>query len=385
MKLKRAEKTEDGTSITLDWEDGFQSRFHAQWLRYNSLDPETRSQHNGQRLISLLDIPQDIYLEEEEIQPDGSLRLVFSLEGHETLFPGKWLREHVYDQSEIRKKGWCDEAITLWDGHFEASSTLIPYSKISSEPQSQAAWLRMVRCYGFALTEGVPLHNGAVTELVKLFGFVRETEYGRWFEVRSEANPINLAYTNQGLQGHTDNPYRDPVPTLQLLACLENEAEGGESILIDGFKIVQILKEGDPEAFRLLSEYCARFEFTGKNGVFLKSKRPVIELKPDGELACVRFNNRSTAPLTDVPYEKVQEYLCAYRRLMEMVENSEFQVRFRLNPGALLILDNTRVLHARSSFSSNGSRWLQGCYADRDGLLSTLKALEQKNALDPSK
>ena len=61
MKLKRVEKTEDGTSITLHWEDGFQSRFHAQWLRYNSLDPETRSQHNGQRLISLLDIPQDIF------------------------------------------------------------------------------------------------------------------------------------------------------------------------------------------------------------------------------------------------------------------------------------------------------------------------------------
>ena len=70
---------------------------------------------------------------------------------------------------------------------------------------------------------------------------------------------------------------------------------------------------------------------------------------------------------------------------MEMVENPEFQVRFRLNPRALLILDNTRVLHARSSFSSAGSRWLQGCYADRDGLLSTLEALEQKFALDPSK
>ena len=52
MKLKRVEKTEDGTSITLHWEDGFQSRFHAQWLRYNSLDPKTRSQDNGQRLIS---------------------------------------------------------------------------------------------------------------------------------------------------------------------------------------------------------------------------------------------------------------------------------------------------------------------------------------------
>ena len=70
---------------------------------------------------------------------------------------------------------------------------------------------------------------------------------------------------------------------------------------------------------------------------------------------------------------------------MEMVENPQFQIRFRLNPGALLILDNTRVLHARSSFSSAGSRWLQGCYADRDGLLSTLEALEQKIALNLSK
>ena len=75
------------------------------WLRYNSIDLETRFQHNRQRLISLLDIPQDVYLKEEEIQLDGSLRLVFSHDGHETLFPGKWLREHVYDQSEIRKKG----------------------------------------------------------------------------------------------------------------------------------------------------------------------------------------------------------------------------------------------------------------------------------------
>ena len=68
---------------------------------------------------------------------------------------------------------------------------------------------------------------------------------------------------------------------------------------------------------------------------------------------------------------------------MEMVENPEFQVRFRLNLGVVLILDNTRVPHARSSFSSASSRWLQGCYADRDGLLSTLEALEQKNRFEP--
>ena len=51
-------------------------------------------------------------------------------------------------------------------------------------------------------------------------------------------------------------------------------------------------------------------------------------------------------------------------------------VAFRLEPGEGFIVDNTRVLHARKGYSGAGSRWLQGCYPDRDGLLSTLAALE---------
>ncbi|MEZ5593155.1 MAG: hypothetical protein R3F53_21585 [Gammaproteobacteria bacterium] len=31
------------------------------------------------------------------------------------------------------------------------------------------------------------------------------------------------------------NPYRDPTPGLQLLHCLANDAEGGDSVVVDGF------------------------------------------------------------------------------------------------------------------------------------------------------
>ena len=52
-------------------------------------------------------------------------------------------------------------------------------------------------------------------------------------------------------------------------------------------------------------------------------------------------------------------------------------VQFKLEPGECFIVDNTRVLHGRSGYAGQGgSRWLQGCYADKDGLLSTLAALE---------
>ena len=45
---------------------------------------------------------------------------------------------------------------------------------------------------------------------------------------------------------------------------------------------------------------------------------------------------------------------------------------FKLNPGECFILDNTRILHARTAYSKTGSRWLQGCYTDKDGLVSTI-------------
>ena len=76
---------------------------------------------------------------------------------------------------------------------------------------------------------------------------MRETNYGRWFEVRTEVNPTNLAYTGLGLQAHTDNPYRDPVPTLQVLWCIENSADGGDSMVVDGFAAALRLAEEDPE------------------------------------------------------------------------------------------------------------------------------------------
>jgi gamma-butyrobetaine dioxygenase len=74
------------------------------------------------------------------------------------------------------------------------------------------------------------------------------------------------------------------------------------------------------------------------------------------------------------------DYYAAYRRFAELAEDPALAVRFKLAPGDLFIVDNLRVLHARTAITGGGARWLQGCYADRDGLLSTLAALEDEEA-----
>jgi [2-(trimethylamino)ethyl]phosphonate dioxygenase len=250
---------------------------------------------------------------------------------------------------------------------------------VSTNTQALGDWLAAVDRYGFALLTGLPTESGFLCKVADLFGYVRETNYGRWFEVRAEVNPNNLAYTNLGLQAHTDNPYRDPVPTMQILACLENTVDGGDSIVVDGFAVASHLKRESPRGFDLLSRYPARFEYAGSAGIRLRAKRPFIELSPDGEMIAIRFNNRSAAPLVDVPYDDMAEFYAAYRRFAEILEDSSMEVTFKLKPGELFIVDNTRVLHARKAFSGAGKRWLQGCYPDKDGLLSTLAAIEEES------
>jgi gamma-butyrobetaine dioxygenase len=377
MKITEAAIIDGGNALRIAWSDGKSARFHAIWLRDNALDPATRSPSNGQRLITILDVPSDIRIETATIV-SGTLKLAFSPEGKIVDFPAAWLKNRIYDVNRDAAVGWTDDAVEVWDNGLQQNIPSSGFATISRDRAALGTWLAAVRRYGFAVLTGVPAESGSLCKIADLFGYVRETNYGRWFEVRAEVNPNNLAYTNLGLQAHTDNPYRDPVPTLQILSCLENSVEGGDSMVVDGFKVALRIRAEFPRGFHLLTRHCARFEYAGSSGVRLRARRPVIELSPDGEMIAIRFNNRSAAPIVDVPYDDVPDYYRAWRRFAELIEDKAMQVTFKLAPGEAFIVDNTRVLHARKVFSGTGKRWLQGCYADKDGLLSTLSAIEEE-------
>ena len=382
MPLAQARIIDGGAAVELTWTTHEKARFHALWLRDNALDGATRSASNGQRLITILDIPSGTRLSAADVSNAGDLAVTFAPEGKSVSFPATWLSIHAYDRRANRQPGWVASEIETWDGLMQAKTPRIAHECGKSDGAEFGRWLSAIRRYGFGVMTGVPRESGALVDVAKMFGFVRETNYGLWFEVRAEVNPNNLAYTHLGLQAHTDNPYRDPVPTLQLLACLENTVAGGESVVVDGFRAAQRLRDEDTKGFELLTRHCARFEYAGTAGVRLTAKRPMIELGPDGELIGIRFNNRSAAAFTDIPYEDMEGYYAAYRRFARIIEDPAMEVTFKLKPAELFIVDNTRVLHARKQFSSSGTRWLQGCYADKDGLLSTLAAIEhaQKEA-----
>ena len=369
---------ESGTVLTLTpTPDGQAQRFHAIWLRDNAQDDTTRSPTNGQRLIALRDIPADTVIETAEVVGD-MVRVTFQPEAKTIDYDIGWLVGHAYDLPE--QKSLTGANIETWDASLGDRIPTAALADLQGQSSNLTDWLAGVARFGFGKITNGPVEDMALMQVVDLFGYVRETNYGRHFEVRTEVNPTNLAFTGLGLQAHTDNPYRDPVPTVQVLYCLESSAAGGENMVVDGFAVAKRLREENPAWFDVLSRHCARFEYAGEDGVMLRSRRPMIELSPDGELIAVRFNNRSAAPIVDVPFDQMETYYAAYRRFGEIVDDPAMEVTFRLEPGESFIVDNTRVLHARKAYSGTGSRWLQGCYADKDGLLSKLAALSAASA-----
>ncbi len=355
---------------------GLSSRFHAIWLRDNGQDDRSVDKTNGQKLMALKDIPPDSLVESALLNESQDIQLVFGPDNWHTSIPFKWLWEHRYDSPEGPEQLLLAGEIDTWDSTLLRTLPETSFREASENPAVLLDWLQGIARYGAARMTGLPQKDLAVLDVISLFGFVRETNYGRYFEIRSRTSPINLAYTTRELQPHTDNPYRDPVPGLQFFSCMKNASDGGDSILVDGFRIAEILHREAPETFSRLSRYKVRFRYAGSDDMDLQASRPIIQRDVSGVVTGISFNNRSISALTDIPYDEMNDYYRDLRRFEELVGARELQVRFRLEPGELFVTDNTRVLHGRTGYSNSVSRWMQGAYADKDALYSKIRVLK---------
>jgi gamma-butyrobetaine dioxygenase len=354
-------------------------RFPSVWLRDNCPCERCVVPGTGQKLTDITDMPNGLAITRIEEAGD-SVAVTFAPGGHRSVFSRSWLADHALDDDgHAGGDGRTEDDKELWlpAGLAEIPEMSWPQYLGPGRARALGAVLRL----GFVLLRGVPAEPGTVLEVAASFGFVRETNYGRLFDVRVENNgpaPGNLAFTSREIRPHTDNPYRDPVPTVQMLHCLRAAGEGGDTGLVDGFAAAAAFRAADAESFGVLARTPVPFGYVDKE-TELRASLPLIQLSPRGRVRGVRFNNRSARPLR-LPYAEVTAFYAAYRRWAGLLARPERQLNLRLAPGDCLVFDNTRILHARTAFSvpaGSPGRHLQGCYADLDGLASTLAVLRR--------
>jgi gamma-butyrobetaine dioxygenase len=231
--------------------------------------------------------------------------------------------------------------------------------------------------YGFVIIKNIPTNNNFIVKFANSIGSVRRTNFGEYFDVKSKPDPNDLAYTSLRLSPHTDNPYRNPVPCIQLLHCIESEVSGGLSTLVDGFTVTEDLKNYNPEFYKILSEVKVRFKFIDKE-VVLEDWSELIKLNDDKTFKQVRFSPRlDYVPILEK--DKLDLYYRARKKLSEMYNSKKYRIEFKLKPKDLMMMDNYRLLHGRTSYETKeGNRYLQGCYIDYDSTEGKLRHLKRK-------
>jgi gamma-butyrobetaine dioxygenase len=220
--------------------------------------------------------------------------------------------------------------------------------------------------YGALILTEVPTESESILQVAETFGHVRVTNFGKYFDVMSKPESNDLAYRSVRLGPHTDNPYRNPVPGIQLLHCLVNETTGGYSTLVDSLSVIQQLADEDPGGVDLLSRIPVKFRFVDQDTELIE-RRPMIELDHQGRPTGVHYSPRlDYLPVLDEA--TTVAFHRARRRLGELFSDPAYELYFRLQAGELMMFDNNRVLHGRTEFDPReGLRHLQGCYIDLDG------------------
>ena len=343
--------------LTISWQNASYSVYNSLWLRDNV--PAHRDPHTGQRLISLVDLPLEPRLHSSELWPPGHITLSWD-DGETGVFSLLWLRE--YDRS-LRMS--ARPTRLPWMGQPASRFARSAYSDWLADPSIREDWLYYVGRDGLAFLSGVPVDDSAVLQVAAHIGFVRETNHGRIFDDRGIA--VSPA--------HTDNPYRDPVPGFQLLHCLSTAGRGGESIFVDGMAAAERLRARYVDAFSTLCQTPILYRFQDA-GADLAVERTMLEVDTRDQFRAIHYDDRSIAPLP-LKGPLLKKYYAAYRQLAELLSDPARSVIYRLQPGDLVLFDNTRILHGRTE--GQGGH-LQGCYLDADGLYSSLAVLSQKRS-----
>ncbi|MEQ6887932.1 TauD/TfdA family dioxygenase [Halomonas sp. CS7] len=328
------------------------------WLRERTQSPDQLEPMTQQRLFDSHAIDTALTLTEVTRIDEHHAALAFS-DGHRETYDLRVLADELDDTATF-------PAAEPWDAGLDPARVRFDWTRVRDEPANFRAALDAYLRLGHLVLTGVPTDPERILEVGRHFGYVKETNFGRYFEVYSRPSGNDLAYRSVALGPHTDNPYRTPVPGIQLLHCLINETQGGLSTLVDSLKVLERLRHESPEGYALLKSTPVRFRFVDA-GTELVTQRAMIQTDDDGHPTGVHYSPRLDAlPLLSDAETRV--FHAARQRLGELFSDPAYERRFALAAGELMLFDNSRVLHGRTSYDSNeGRRHLQGCYLDSDG------------------
>lgn len=365
------------------------------WLRdacscSHCVDPSTT-----QKNFQSTDIPPDIKTSSVENLENGSVRVTW-----ENDVPGFEDHVSIYSKDffEVNRSKHSQKTIDRVDYpvyHPWDKSEITAHLKYATYEQ----WMTDDDCFGRAILDlqnsgiiivrGVPETETAVEDLAQRMGPIRDSFYGRTWDVKSVPDAKNVAYTQIHLGLHMDLLYMADPPGFQFLHCIHNSCEGGESIFVDAFQAAHELDETDwtkLNKFKLAYHYRNAGEHYYHEHRVLETQIPPMEwqegksreeqVHKEPVIRAINYSPPFQAPavMSSIGSEQYAERLVSLRAFAKRVEAPENLFEYKLQPGECVVFNNRRILHGRKQFeAAGGQRWLKGAYVDADAYQSRLR------------
>ena len=326
------------------------------WLRDHAKDESSWDVRSNQRKIHTAKLDPNLFIKKAVLKEDGrSVEILWSDLTSPINYPSNFFVENSINSKRIVSN------IKVWKSEDIDDKIYVNFEDAISD-KGFKIFLNKLYKYGFVVIQNCKTKMSSVEKIAKKIGYVRESIFGGLWSFESNNDMADSAYTQDELRPHTDSTYSNDAPGLQLLLCCNYKATGGESIMVDGFKIAQKINLNRKDLYDLLCEVEVIGRYIG-DGVFLEAKRPIFKLNSNKRLIQVSFNNYDRAAFR-IDEKKTLKFYEAIREFDLIANNKNYQWRHVLKPGELLIFNNWRILHGRGSFK--GERKMSGCYINKE-------------------
>ena len=362
----------EGQRVVVDLADGRTGKLSTRWLRLACECDACGDTVSGKRWLTPADIGASVRASSINVTA-GEVGVVWD-DGHVSHFGAEFLADHAGAGS-----GPARFQPQLWSSDLTARLGRFSFDAVVEDDEMLFHSLRALHNHGIAMLTGVPAETEATARVAGRYGPIRETSYGKVFDLISRPDARVAGETARAQIPHTDEPFRYAPPGFIFFHAIRTGAgSGGTSLMVDGFHVAALMRTQTPELFDLLTRHGVTFHREHAGEVFFSAEAHVISLDATGVVTGVRYNDRCLAPQT-ASEDEIDGVIEALAELTRLICDPQNQFQHQLQPGEVLVFDNQRVMHGRSAFDPMlAVRHLRSCNIDRDGVHSAFRTLARR-------
>ena len=357
-------------AVEVAWRGGETTAIPHLWLRHNCDCERCVVRQTGEKRFQIFTVAADVKPARAGLEGEGceQAMAVEWPDGHRSRFSLAALIPLLHRPVQ---------RLRYWDGGFEPHR--LGFVRFLGDDHEAATFIERFLATGAGLLTEAPTEPGTLEDLAPRLGPVREVLFERIHNVEVSPCGYNIAHTRENVPPHNDMVSYAWPPSVQALHMLANECAGGETGLVDGFRVLERLRREEPRMFDVLRTVPVPFrQFDAENET--SACAPTIELDVSGALRTLRFSNQlmQRVPLHE---PRLAEFYAAFRELALRLNDPAAMARLRLEAGQVLLTAGHRVLHARTPITSSGRRHLQDAYFEHDNVRNHLALLRRQGRI----